>query len=68
MPEIGGDAYLYFDADREQDLAEKMMLLYKDETLRARLVANGEQRLALFSWDVSAGHMWQCILKAAAAE
>ena len=68
MPEIGGDAYLYFDADREQDLAEKMMLLYKDETLRARLIANAEQRLALFSWDVSAGQMWQCILKAAAAE
>lgn len=68
MPEIGGDAYLYFDPVAPDDLADKMMLLYKDETLRSRLIANGRQRVQLFSWEVSAQQMWDCILKTAAAE
>lgn len=68
LPEIGGNAYLYFDPATPDDLADKMMLLYKDETLRSRLVANGYERLQLFSWEASARHMWDCILKTAAPE
>ncbi len=68
MPEVGADAYLYVNAESFEDIAQKMMLLYKDETLRNKLVENGRQRLALFSWDKTAEKMWNCIELAAQAE
>ena len=68
MPEVGGDAYLYIDPDSFEDIVQKMMLLYKDETLRNKLVTNGEERLSLFSWDKTAEKMWNCIQLAAHSE
>lgn len=68
MPEVGGDAYLYIDPQNTDDIAEKMMLIYKDETLRSRLIENGKKRLQLFSWDESAKKMWTCIELAASVE
>jgi len=68
MPEVGADAYLYIDPLNPDDIAEKMMLIYKDETLRTRLIENGKKRLPLFSWDASAKKMWDCIELAASAE
>lgn len=68
LPEVGGDAYLYMDPTSVDDLAQKMILLYKDEALRNKLISNGEQRLKLFSWEESAHQMWNCIEAAAQAE
>jgi glycosyltransferase involved in cell wall biosynthesis len=68
MPEIGGDAYLYIDPERVEDMAEKMMLIYKDEALRGRLIEHGKKRLELYSWDEAAEKMWHCIELAAVAE
>ena len=33
MPEVGGDSYLYCDPNNFEDIAAKMILLYKDESL-----------------------------------
>ena len=49
MQEIAGNAGLYFDLSSVQDLADKMMLLYKDETLRNKLISNGEAQQLQFS-------------------
>lgn len=68
MPEVGGDAYLYIDPEKPDDIAEKLMLIYKDEELRGRLIENGKRRLQMFSWDESAKKMWSCIELAASAE
>jgi glycosyltransferase involved in cell wall biosynthesis len=68
LPEIGDDAYLYVDPESVEDIAQKMMLLYKDETLRNKLIVNGQQRLQLFSWDETAKKIWDCIHLAAQAE
>jgi glycosyltransferase involved in cell wall biosynthesis len=68
MPEVGGDAYLYIDPENPDDIAEKLMLIYKDEALRSRLIENGKRRVQLFSWDESAKKMWSCIELAASAE
>jgi glycosyltransferase involved in cell wall biosynthesis len=68
MPEVGADAYLYVNPESAEDIADKMMLIYKDETLRSRLIANGKQRLALYNWDEAAEKMWHCIQLAATAE
>ncbi|MEJ8817522.1 glycosyltransferase family 4 protein [Lacibacter sp. H407] len=68
MPEVGGDAYLYIDPERVDDMAEKMLLIYKDEALRSRLIENGKKRLPQFSWDAAAEKMWSCIELAAVTE
>jgi glycosyltransferase involved in cell wall biosynthesis len=41
MQEVAGEAGLYFDANNYVDIAEKMMLIYKDESLRNRLIEKG---------------------------
>ncbi len=61
LPEVGGDAYLYIKPDDFEDIAAKMMLLYKDETLRNKLIENGKERVKLFSWDQTTQKMWECI-------
>ena len=68
MPEVGADAYLYVNPESVEDIADKMMLIYKDEALRSRLIANGKQRTKLYNWDVEAEKMWNCIQIAATAE
>ncbi len=65
MQEIGSTAALYTDVKDPASLAEKMMLLYKDENLRNKLAAAGPGRAGQFSWDQTAAQLWQCILKAA---
>lgn len=65
MQEIAGDAALYFDPSNHTDIADKIMLLYKDESLRGRLIEKGKERAMLFDWDRSAVLMWKSILSAA---
>lgn len=65
MQEIAGDSALYADPKNYQDIAEKMMLIYKDETLRSRLVEKGLATARAYSWDKTAALMWQSIEKAA---
>jgi glycosyltransferase involved in cell wall biosynthesis len=64
MQEIAGDAALYIDPSDHRDIADKMMLLYKDESHRAELIEKGRMREKEFSWDRTADLLWQCILKA----
>ena len=61
MPEICGDAALYADPENVEDIADKMMLLYKDEQLRSSLVEKGKQQAKMYSWDKSAQVFWQAI-------
>jgi glycosyltransferase involved in cell wall biosynthesis len=64
MQEIAKDAALYVNPGDHKDIAEKMMLLYKDENLRSQLIQKGEKICDQYSWDKSAGLLWQCIMKA----
>ena len=64
IKEIAGDAVLYANPDDHADIADKMMLLYKDETLRHSLVEKGKVVIANYSWDKTADLVWQCIQKA----
>jgi glycosyltransferase involved in cell wall biosynthesis len=63
MPEIGGDAALYADPNQFEDIAEKMMLLYKDENLRNRLINAGRQQCQQFSWQRTADLLFASIEK-----
>jgi glycosyltransferase involved in cell wall biosynthesis len=64
MQEIAKDAALFADADNHKDIADKMMLLYKDENLRKELIQKGKKATTDYSWDRTAELLWQTILKA----
>ena len=63
MPEVGGDAALSVDPKDHEDIAQKMEKLYKDETLRARLIAAAPAQVEKFNWDKTAAILWENILK-----
>jgi glycosyltransferase involved in cell wall biosynthesis len=51
LPEIGGDAALYFDPANEDSILSAANLLLSDEMLRKNLVKKANSRLEMFSWD-----------------
>lgn len=61
MPEIYGDAALYANPESFDDIADKMMLLYKDEQLRTNLIVKGKLQANKYSWDKTAALLWNCI-------
>ena len=65
MEEIAAQAALYADSSNFEDIADKMKLIYKDETLRRKLIENGKERVKLYSWDRTAELLWGCVEKAA---
>jgi glycosyltransferase involved in cell wall biosynthesis len=54
LPEIAGDAAIYFDPNNTKDMARKLLAVATDEKLRANLLAAGRQRKPLFSSRLSA--------------
>lgn len=50
LPEIGGDACLYFDPQDEQDLVADLERLHDNTALRQELIQKGKSRVTLFSW------------------
>ncbi len=51
LPEIGGDAALYFESTSMNSLIAAANKLLSDELLRKKLVEKGNTRLEHFSWD-----------------
>jgi glycosyltransferase involved in cell wall biosynthesis len=54
LPEIGGDAALYFSPRNAVELESQMERALTDAALRAQLSAAGIARAAQFRWDVAA--------------
>jgi len=54
MPEVGGDAAVYFDPSRPEDLASAVIRLLEDQDLRQRLAEKGKARARMFSWTATA--------------
>ncbi len=54
------DAALYAKID-EKNIAEKMMLLYKNENLRNDLGNIGKLVGSIYSWDNTAANLWQVL-------
>ena len=63
MPEVAGNAALLVDPFSVDSIKEGMMKIYKDETLRNQLIANGQKQREKFSWDKTAEKLWNCIEK-----
>lgn len=54
LPEVGGDAVLYFDPNDTQDMQKVLQRLLTDKPLREQLREKGLQRAQLFSWTQAA--------------
>lgn len=54
LPEVAGDACLYFDPFQIEDMAQKMELLLTSPGVRKKLVTKGRIQLDKFSWEKSA--------------
>jgi len=64
LPEICSDAALYANPDAHKDIADKMMLIFKDEKLRQQLIEKGRELVKKYSWDNTANSLWKSIEKA----
>jgi glycosyltransferase involved in cell wall biosynthesis len=51
IPEVGGDAVLYFRPPSADELAERLAYLLDDETARAELGRRARERAAAISWS-----------------
>ena len=54
LPEVAGDAALYFDPTDEQAIAVAIQQLLDDNALRDQLINRGRQQRQLFSWQKTA--------------
>ena len=63
MPEVAGDAALLVDPHDVKGISEAMERLFKEPDLVRELVHKGEQRKGVFSWDRSAGKVWNVLTK-----
>ena len=59
IPEVGGEAVLYFDPKREETLVSAFFQLYGDEGKLEQLREKGLKRAARFSWRKAAEQMQQ---------
>lgn len=51
LPEVGGDAALYFDPNSREEIKNAMLKVLTNSEFGKELVARGKRRLALYSWD-----------------
>lgn len=51
LPEVGGDAVLYFDPEKPSELSSALQKILTDATLKTDLQHKSLARAALFSWD-----------------
>lgn len=54
LPEVGGDAALYADAENAEEFAKALHAVFADGYLRRELVFCGKQNLSRFSWKSAA--------------
>lgn len=63
LPEVGGDAALYFDINTPGDLREKLDAFLRDGSIRERLIAAGRERCGQFTWEKAARETLACYQK-----
>lgn len=63
LKEGSSDTALYFDSTDINDIADKLMLIYKDETLRSQMIERGNRLTKELTWPATAEAVWQFISK-----
>jgi glycosyltransferase involved in cell wall biosynthesis len=63
LPEVGGDAVLYFESSDAIALANHIESLWRDDALCQTMIAKGFENIKKFSWDKCAKETLEYILK-----
>lgn len=61
--ELAGEAALYFDPFTPDDIGDKFCQIYKDENLRAMLIAHADEKAGQFNWSKTSDAIWNCMLQ-----
>ncbi len=64
IPEVGGNAVLYADPIKIDQITEAMLQLVNDDELRKSLIEKGFKQKEKFSWDETARLLWMSIERA----
>jgi hypothetical protein len=67
LPEIAGDAALYFDPLKPEDIGQQLAHVYKDEHARSLMIERGLLRAGSFSWSQSCKQVREILMEAAAS-
>ena len=62
---VFGEAAIYFNPENFEDIAQKMMLVFKDEDKTKELVKAGNELMEQYQLDKNADLLMECILKCA---
>ena len=65
LPEVCGEAAIFFNPDRPEEMIHAMASLLLDLALRKQMVAQGEVRRQQFCWHDTAHATWNALLDAA---
>ena len=61
MPEILDDAALFASGDNFKEIAVQMMTLFRDETLRQKLIDKGKLQAEKYDWNITSDRLWKVI-------
>lgn len=64
MPEVGGNAVIYADPIKIDQITDAMIRIYEDAGLRQSMVEKGFVQKNKFSWDETARLLWMSVEKA----
>lgn len=64
MPEVGGNAVLYADPVKTEQITEAMLKISENEDLRKSLIEKGFNQKKKFSWDETARLLWMSVERA----
>ena len=63
LPEVAAGAAIMADPESPHSIAEGMRMLAHDDELRASLVQRGRLRAADFTWERTAGLLWESMMR-----
>jgi len=64
IPEVGGNAVVYADPLKIDQITDAMLKIHGDEELRETLIKKGFEQKNKFSWDETARLLWMSVEKA----
>lgn len=65
MPEVAGDAGYLVDPENIEEISYGIEQIVNNDSLRNKLIQNGEKRIDIFNWDASASKIWDIFTKVA---
>ena len=63
LPEVAGDAALLIDPFSVDELSDALFEMDSNEAFREELIAKGQERSKLYSWDFTADKIWEVVEK-----